>query len=136
MYMNETNVITIVISVLSSSVFSLALSSLVFDRMKEKWKYVFGEKQRAYVSLVVFAQIALCPKKAKGTLSVAMRDIRESTDEENVKNALDDLKMAVPRLKLIAKNPEVAARTEQFVDEQNETAFNLLLDTLRRDLYR
>ena len=51
------NVISIVISILGSSLVTLALSTFIFTPRQEKQKYIFDEKKRVYESIVVFAQI-------------------------------------------------------------------------------
>lgn len=134
--MGISNIITIIISVLSSSIFTLLLSTIVLEPMKEKKKYIFDEKKRVYESLVIFAQIVLYPSEAKYSLGVERYNIQELSNEENVSNALNDLKMAIPKLKLITQNPKIINRVEMFIQHKNESTFNDLVDILQKDLYK
>ncbi|HBF7936945.1 UNVERIFIED_CONTAM: hypothetical protein C3P01_09245 [Clostridioides difficile] len=134
--MGISNIITIIISVLSSSIFTLLLSTIILEPMKEKKKYIFDEKKRVYESLVIFAQIVLYPSEAKYSLGVERYNIQELSNEENVSNALNDLKMAIPKLKLITKNPKIINRVEMFIQHKNESTFNDLVDILQKDLYK
>lgn len=134
--MGISNIITIIISVLSSSIFTLLLSTIILEPMKEKKKYIFDEKKRVYESLVIFAQIVLYPSEAKYSLGVERYNIQELSNEENVSNALNDLKMAIPKLKLITKNSKIINRVEMFIQHKNESTFNDLVDILQKDLYK
>lgn len=134
--MGISNTITIIISVLSSSIFTLLLSAIILEPMKEKKKYIFDEKKRVYESLVIFAQIVLYPSEAKYSLGVERYNIQELSNEENVSNALNDLKMAIPKLKLITQNPKIINRVEMFIQHKNESTFNDLVDILQKDLYK
>ena len=98
------NVVSIVISILGSSLVTLALSTFIFTPRQEKQKYIFDEKKRVYESIVVFAQIVLYPQEAKYSLGVARYNIQELSDQENIHNALNDLKMAIPKIQLITKD--------------------------------
>ena len=98
------NVVLIVISILGSSLVTLALSTFIFRPRQEKQKYIFDEKKRVYESIVVFAQIVLYPQEAKYSLGVARYNIQELSDQENIHNALNDLKMAIPKIQLITKD--------------------------------
>ena len=49
--MSIDNVISIVISILSSSLLTLILSTFIFQPMQEKKKYIFDEKKRVYESI-------------------------------------------------------------------------------------
>ncbi len=69
--MSVENVISIIISILSSSIITLILSTFIFQPMQEKKQYIFEEKKRVYESIVVFAQIVLFPAEAKFSLGVA-----------------------------------------------------------------
>lgn len=55
--MSIDNVISIIISILGSSVITLILSTLIFQPMQDKRKYIFDEKKREYESIIIFAQI-------------------------------------------------------------------------------
>ena len=134
--MGISNIITIIISVLSSSIFTLLLSTIILEPMKEKKKYIFDEKKRVYESLVIFAQIVLYPSEAKYSLGVERYNIQELSNEENVSNALNDIKMAIPKLKLITKNSKIINRVEMFIQHKNESTFNDLVDILQKDLYK
>ena len=134
--MGISNIITIIISVLSSSIVTLLLSTIILEPIKENKKYIFDEKKRVYESLVIFAQIVLYPSEAKYSLGVERYNIQELSNEENVSNALNDLKMAIPKLKLITKNPKIINRVEMFIQHKNESTFNDLVDILQKDLYK
>lgn len=134
--MGISNIITIIISVLSSSIFTLLLSTIILEPITEKKKYIFDEKKRVYESLVIFAQIVLYPSEAKYSLGVERYNIQELSNEENVSNALNDLKMAIPKLKLITKNPKIINRVEMFIQHKNESTFNDLVNILQKDLYK
>lgn len=134
--MSTDSIISIIISLLGSSVITLILSTFVFLPKQDKQKYIFGEKQRVYESILVFAQIVLYPKEAKYSLGVARYDIQQLSDEQNVINALNDLKMAVPKLKLITEDDKVIDSIMQFIRHQDATHFDNLVTRLRKDLYK
>jgi hypothetical protein len=134
--MDISNVMTVVISIFSSSIFTLIISSTILEPRREKGKYIFDEKKRVDESIIIFAQIVLYPKEAKYSLGVARYNIQELSDDVNIKNALNDLKMAIPKLKLITENPKIVERTKEFIDGKNEDAFNHLVSLLRKDLYK
>lgn len=129
-------VISIVISILGSSLITLILSTFIFQPMQEKKKYIFDEKKRVYESIIVFAQIVLFPAEAKFSLGVARYNIQELSDDENRNNAINDLKMAIPKLKLISKDDGLTKEVEKFIQQQNEEQFNVLVMRLRKDLYK
>lgn len=134
--MSIDNVISIVISILGSSLITLILSTFIFQPMQEKKKYIFDEKKRVYESIIVFAQIVLFPAEAKFSLGVARYNIQELSDDENRNNAINDLKMAIPKLKLISKDDGLTKEVEKFIQQQNEEQFNVLVMRLRKDLYK
>ncbi len=134
--MSIDNVISIVISILGSSLITLILSTFIFQPMQEKKKYIFDEKKRVYESIIVFAQIVLFPAEAKFSLGVARYNIQELSDDENRNNAINDLKMAIPKLKLISKDDGLTKEVKKFIQQQNEEQFNVLVMRLRKDLYK
>ena len=134
--MDIDNIISIVISILGSSLVTLVLSTFIFIPKQEKQKYIFDEKKRVYESIVVFAQIVLYPEEAKYSLGVARYDIQKLSDQENVKNALNDLKMTIPKIKLITKDNIVAENVMSFIEYQDKEHFDDLVSKLRKDLYK
>lgn len=134
--MDISSIATIIISVLSSSIFTLLLSSIILEPMKDKKRFIFDEKKRVYESIIIFAQIVLYPKEAKYSLGVARYNIQELSDEENISNALNDLKMAIPKLKLITKNQKIIEEIEKFIQNKDELTFNTLVNFLQKDLYK
>ena len=130
------NIISIIISILGSSVVTLILSTFIFTPKQEKQKYIFDEKKRAYDSIVVFAQIVLYPKEAKYSLGVTRYNIQELSDKENVNNALNDLKMAIPKIRLITRDDIVIESIESFIEHKDIECFNVLVSKLRKDLYK
>ena len=134
--MDISSIATIIISILSSSITTLLLSSIILEPMKDKKRFIFDEKQRVYESIITFAQIVLYPKEARYALGVARYNIQELSDEENVTNALNDLKMAIPKLKLITKNQKIIDGVEKFIQYKDELTFNILVNHLRQDLYK
>lgn len=134
--MSIDNVISIFISILGSSFITLVLSTLIFQPVQEKKKYIFDEKKRVYESIIVFAQIVLFPAEAKFALGVARYNIQELSDDENRKNAINDLKMAIPKLKLISKDEGLVKELEKFIQQKDEEQFNILVTRLRKDLYK
>ena len=134
--MNVDNVISIIISILGSSVITLILSTFIFQPMQEKKKYIFHEKKIVYESIVVFAQIVLFPDEAKYSLGVARYNIQELSDDENRNNAINDLKMSIPKLKLISKDDGLVKEVDKFIHQKSEEQFNILVDRLRKDLYK
>ena len=113
--MSIDNVISIIISILGSSVITLILSTFIFQPLQDKKKYVFEEKKRVYESIIVFAQIVLFPAEAKFSLGVARYNIQELSDDENRNNAINDLKMAIPKLKLISNDAGLVAEVDKFI---------------------
>ena len=134
--MSTDNVITIIISILGSSVITLILSTLIFQPMQDKRKYIFDEKKREYESIIIFAQIVLLPTEARYSLHVASYNIQELSNEQNRNNAINDLKMAIPKLKLISNDAGLVAEVDKFIRLQSEEQFNILVDRLRKDLYK
>ncbi|MCH5211115.1 MAG: hypothetical protein J1F01_09150 [Oscillospiraceae bacterium] len=129
------NIISISISVLGSSLITLLLSSLVLQPMQEKKKYIFTEKKRIYESIIIFAQIALFPQEAKYSLQVEQYDIQKLSDKENVENAINNLKMSIPKLWLIAKDDSLVNEVEKFIEKKSTEQFNILVLRFRDDLY-
>lgn len=127
---------TIIISILGSSLFSVLISTFLLEPMRERKKYVFDEKKRVYESIIIFAQIVLFPAEAKYSLGVAKYDIKTISEEESVRNSLNDLKMAIPKLKLVTKNSKVIESTLNFIEKRDEQAFIILTDTLQHDLFK
>lgn len=134
--MSIENVISIIISILGSSVITLILSTFIFQPMQDRKKYIFDEKKRVYESIIVFAQIVLFPAEAKFSLGVSKYNIQELSDDENKNNAINDLKMAVPKLRLISNDDRLVEEVENFIQLKNEEQFNVLVNRLRKDLYK
>lgn len=134
--MSIDNVISIIISILGSSLVTLILSTFIFQPMQEKNKYIFDEKKRVYESIIVFAQIVLFPAEAKFSLGVARYNIQELSDDENRNNAINDLRMAIPKLKLISKDNGLVEEVENFIQQKDEEQFNVLVTRLRKELYK
>lgn len=134
--MSMDNVISIIISILGSSVITLVLSTLVFQPMQDRKKYIFDEKKRVYESIIVFAQIVLFPAEARFSLGVARYNIQELSNEENKSNAINELKMSIPKLMLISKDDRLVEEVEKFIQLKNEEQFNILVNRLRKDLYK
>ena len=104
--------------------------------MQDKRKYIFDEKKREYESIIIFAQIVLFPTEARYSLHVANYNIQELPNERNRNNAINDLKMAIPKLKLISNDAGLVAEVDKFIRLQSEEQFNILVDRLRKDLYK
>ena len=134
--MSIDNMVSIIISILGSSVITLVLSTFVFQPMQDRKKYIFDEKKRVYESKIVFAQIVLFPAEARFSLGVAKYDIQQLSDDENRHNAINDLKMAVPKLRLISKDDRLVEEVEKFIQLKNEEQFDILVNRLRKDLYK
>ena len=49
-------------------------------------------------------------------------------------NALNDLKMSIPKLKLITKNQNVIKSVNEFIKYKNEEKFDRLVDYFQNDL--
>ena len=58
------------------------------------------------------------------------------SDDENRKNAINDLKMSIPKLKLISKDDVLIKEVEKFINLKTEEQFNILMNRLRKDLYK
>lgn len=69
-------------------------------------------------------------------MGVARYNIQELSDDENRNNAINDLKMAVPKLKLISKDDGLVEEVEKFIQIKNQEQFNILVNRLRKDLYK
>lgn len=134
--MSIDNVIYIIVSILGSSFMTLALSTYVFQPIQDRKKYIFDEKKRVYESIIVFAQIVLFPAEARFSLGVARYNIQELSNEENKSNAINALKMAIPKLMLISKDDRLVEEVEKFIQLKNEEQFNILVNRLRKDLYK
>lgn len=73
---------------------------------------------------------------ANELIVIARYDIQKLSDDENRMNAMNDLKMAIPKLRLISMDDRVVKEVEKFIYLKNEEQFNLLVSRLRRDLYK
>ena len=51
-------------------------------------------------------------------------------------NAINNLKMAIPKLKLISKGEGLVKEVEKFIQLKNEEQFDILVNRLRKDLYK
>ena len=134
--MNTHDTMQVVICILSSSILSVIDSAFILDPIKDRRKYIFDEKKIVYNSIIIFAQIFLYPKEAQFSLSVERYDIQNLPYEIIQVNALNDLKMSIPKLKLISKNKNVVKSVEEFIIYKNEEKFELLVNSLRNDLYK
>ena len=114
----------------------MILSTIIFQPMQDKRKYIFDEKKRVYDSIIIFAQIILFPTEAKFSLGVTRYNIQELSDDENRKNAINDLKMAIPKLKLISKDATLVREVNKFIEQKSEKQFDILVNRLRKDLYK
>ena len=110
--MKNIDILQILICILSSSFLSVIVSAIFLDPIRERRKYIFDEKKRVYEAIIIFAQIFLYPKEAKFSLGVKMYDIQKLPYETMQVNALNDLKMSIPKLKLITKNQNVVKSVE------------------------
>lgn len=90
-------------------------------------------RKRVYDSIVIFAQIVLYPKEARYSLGVARYNIQELSEQENVQNALNDLKMAIPKIRLITKDKTVAESVISFIEYRDKEHFD---NKLQKDLYK
>lgn len=134
--MKNIDLTQILIIILSSSFLSAIVSAIFLDPIRERRKYKFDEKKRVYDSIIVFAMVFLYPKEAKYSLRVETYDLQKLPYETIQVNALNDLKMVIPKLKLITKNKEVIKSVEAFIKYKNEKKFNYLVDCFRKDLYK
>ncbi|EMD17103.1 hypothetical protein HMPREF9943_00666 [Eggerthia catenaformis OT 569 = DSM 20559] len=75
--MKNIDIAQILICILSSSFFSVIVSTIFLDPIREKQKYIFDEKKQIYDSIIIFAQIFLYPKEAKFSLGMEKYDIQE-----------------------------------------------------------
>lgn len=132
--MKNIDVVQILICILSSSFLSVIVSAIFLDPTRERRKYIFDEKKRVYDSIIVFAQIFLYPKEAKFALGVERYDIQKLSNEAMQANALNDLKMSIPKLKLITKNQNVIKSVNEFIKYKNEEKFDRLVDCFQNDL--
>ena len=95
------------------------------------------KKKRVYESIIVFcANLYFFQPKRKFSLGVARYNIQELSDDENRNNAINDLKMAIPKLKLISKDDGLVKELEKFIYQKSEEQFNILVNRLRKDLYK
>ena len=76
------------------------------------------------------------PQEAKYSLGVARYNIQELSDQENIHNALNDLKMAIPKIQLITKDNTLIEKIMSFIEYKDKEHFDDLIYRLREDLYR
>ena len=134
--MDLVSITTIIISIFSSSLFTLILSSPVFEPMREKNRFIFSEKQSLYISIILYAQIVLLPNEAKSFINTGDSTRQFLSKEEIITNALNYLQTAIPKLKLISKNEKVIIAIYNFIERKNHDALNQLANILRKDLYK
>lgn len=65
-----------------------------------------------------------------------MYDIQKLPYETMQENAFNDLKMSIPKLKLITRNQNVVKSSEEFIKYKNEEKFDYLVDCFQKDLYK
>lgn len=130
------DLIQILFCILSSSILSVNISAIFLDPFRDRRKYIFNEKKTVYNSIIIFAQIFLYLKEAKFSLSVERYDIQRLSYEIIQENAMNDLKMSIPKLKLITKNKDVVNSVEEFIKYKNEDKFDCLVDCFQKDLYK
>ena len=130
------DLIQILICILSSSILSVNIYAIFLDPFRDRRKYIFNEKKTVYNSIIIFAQIFLYLKEAKFSLSVERYDIQRLSYEIIQENAMNDLKMSIPKLKLITKNKDVVNSVEEFIKYKNEDKFDCLVDCFQKDLYK
>ena len=97
---------------------------------------MFEGKKRVYESIIVFAQIVLFPAEAKFSLGVASIIYKSYQMMKIEIIAINDLKMAIPKLKLISKDDGLVKELEKFIYQKSEEQFNILVNRLRKDLYK
>jgi hypothetical protein len=44
--------------------------------------------------------------------------------------------MAIPKLKLISKDATLVREVDKFIEQKSEEQFNILINRLRKDLYK
>lgn len=69
-------------------------------------------------------------------MSVERYNIQELSDQENVNNALNDLKMIIPKMRLITKDNSLVENVISFIEYKDEEHFDNLISKLRKDLYK
>ena len=130
------NIMSIVLSILGSSLVTVIITTVILQPWQDKKKYVFDEKKARYDAIIVFAQAMLFPAEAKYALHISGYDMQRLDYGEIRKRAIDDLKMEVAKLKLITKDDELVEELKKLIRLKNEDQFNVLVDKLRRDLYK
>lgn len=121
---------------LGSTIMSTFISSLILEPLREIRKYKFDEKKRVYDSIITFCQIYLYPEEARYSLGVARYDIRILSTEDMKIYALHDLKISIPKVKMITENRKVIKCIEEFICYKNEDKFEAIVSCFQKDLYR
>ena len=135
--MNMDQFITILLgSTLMSTLMSTLISTLILEPFREKKKYRFDEKKRVYDSIIVFCQVYLYPEEARYSLGVARYDIRCLSIKDMKSNALHDIKMSIPKVKMITENRKIIKCIEEFICYKNEDKFEAIVSCFQKDLYR
>lgn len=133
--MNSEAIITVIISVFSSSLFTIIVSSLILEPIREKNKFIFSEKQSLYISLIMYAQMILSPK-TKSSIKIEAFNIEALNDEESINYAINALQAAIPKVKLITKNEQIVNSIYAFIKKQDNATLHQLINILRKDLYK
>lgn len=123
-------------STLLSTLMSTFISTLILEPFRERKKYRFDEKKRVYDSIIVFCQIYLYPEEARYSVGVERYDIRCLSIKDMKKNALRDIKMSIPKVKMITKNRKIIKCIEEFIFYKNEEKFEAMVSCFQKDLYR
>ena len=96
---------------------------------------LWGKKESIWIYNCICANCTI-PVEAKYSLGLARYNIQELSDDENRNNALNDLKMAIPKLKLISKDDGLVKELKKIIYQKSEEQFNILVNRLRKDLYK
>ena len=123
-------------STLLSTLMSTFISTLILEPFRERKKYRFDEKKRVYDSIIVFCQIYLYPEEASYSVGVERYDIRCLSIKDMKTNALRDIKMSIPKVKMITKNRKIIKCIEEFIFYKNEEKFEAMVSCFQKDLYR
>ena len=135
--MNMNQFINILLgSTFMSTLMTTLISALIIEPFREKKKYKFDEKKRVYDSIIIFCQIYLYPEEARYSLGVEKYDIRCLSTKDMKSYALHDIKMSIPKVKMITQNHTIIKCIEEFICHKNEDKFEALVSQFQKDLYR
>lgn len=129
-------ILSIVMTLITSSLFHSFILKYKIEPDNEKWKYIFKEKQDLYNNIIIFMQLVIFPEESKTGLSIKNYKIDLMDSNQIITHGKNDLKILVPRLNIFSSNNKIIDELNLFISEPTEKKFNEIVLLLRDDLFK